>query len=925
MSFKIQGFKTIKDGYFLKYAMRILIVLIADILTLSSVYSTIYDGDIASVEPENLKTFTPDAPAPRHSLSNQREEMPPSSKKQEKVITLGTTDTEKQTEQTFTTPKLQIQSDGVKKLAPPLSSQGALRQATGQDVKPYKVTQKRQEKPSLLSSEIKVYKSPKNSPSLNSDKTQNKNPKIEESRINQPSVEKNLSEQTTVALKPFSQEKKPTTPVVRTSIQQTALNPTTTPKNTPRETIVDRILASGQPMSDPLFIPPNLSPEIKQFPDPNYIIPQTRLKDSDVSGFTTAFPLNGLTANHQTDWQWITSNEITGDRHNFETTGLYKLNSQLTQGVTVKNVYVLEHQGDYLSLATLLNKHTVSVERGSPATAIAMEMQLSFTGNCDAVAVSAPPGYNCSFTPALISDPEDLNPASGFPKRFIQVGNIGDLLSPQDQRIIQQRGFQNRLSDGRYIGLDLFFPNITAEPGNTVTTDTSIKRRETFESNPALGFYRVHQKFQMNSETAVFSRTIRGAGVRFGDDDLGLTSTAQIIGQLLPNIDFVLPGTDQPAKTDASNNLIRSANQARLPLGGITLYTGGIAFADAQIPNQPETTAYYEGVWFGLSPVTKYDLVVDSFSKPVGECNLTSVFSSQNQYLSSLGNCSVSAGGGGEGGVQDRTPIEARFNDFVIDTQNVADFYTQVYLTFFRHDLTDYAVSKLVETTSYVPHISYTGNITKNDSVWRYYSGVIPFSQTGAKAYLGTDYRYNKKGWDIFGSVIGYLNPSRDYYSELALGASKTMSISKEWNVSLFSNFNYAFDRSNKLGIFSVEDNVTSLNIGSRFDNRYGSIGAIYVVDTGLPQSVQPSLTLTGSIALGNAVRLSGYYVPVGDRSNVSTYGMTLQAGLTRGKVNTNFNLSYSKKRYDFGNDYKGRSITTDEDLFTVIFRMEGL
>lgn len=922
MNFQPSGFKIPKLYLlWLRYTLSLLIVVLGELLSIISVYSAMSSADLTAVEPESLDSFVP-----QEEMAVRKAE-PNKNQRVRSEIIPDNPNPEYSRQETFTTPKQRFTSGGLKRSIPLTVRQTPVKKTKMVDSLEV-VESRSNQKPLTPPSTIRKFSQKTTSPSQKETpkKTQVKSRKPYQVRSLTPAFPHTTLKADLTETKSIEETK--TTTGIKPSLetQETALKPTTPPQTIIQpETQTTPILASGEPMSDPVLISPPPISEIKQVPDQNYIVPRSTLQDNQVNPFTTTFPLNSLTANHQTDWQAITANYLTSQRHNFDFIGLYKLDSKLTQGIRSNNVYELEHRGEYLSLATLLTDHTVTVKRSSPVTATAMEMQLSFTGNCDAVAVSAPPGYNCSFTPALISDPQDINPASGFPKRFIQVGNVGDLLSPNDQKTIQQRGFQNRLEDGRYIGLDLFFPNIESTGGNSVSTDTSIKRTESFGNTPAIGFYQVHQKYQINSETSVFTRTIRGVGIRFGDDDLGLTSTAQIIGQLIPDVDVPLEGTDQAAKYNASNNLIRSANQARLPLDSLTLYNGGASVADAQLSDKPQNTAYYQGVWLGLSPVTEYNLTVDNFGESVGRCNLTSSNSSQSEFLKALGNCSILTQGGGEGGVQDRTPVTARVNDFLIDTQNVADFYTQVYLTFFHHDLNDFRISKLEEKTSYVPHLSYTGNITKNDNVWRYYAGIIPFSKTGTKAYVGTDYTYNKKGWNLFGSMIGYLNPSRDYYSELALGVSKTMSVSKAVNLSLFSNFNYAFDRNNQVGIFAVEDTVSSLNIGTSLNHLYGSIGAIYVVDTGLDQAAKPSLTLTGAVALGKSIRFSGYYVPVGDRSNVGTYGMTLQANLSKGQVNTALTINYAKKRYDFGDDYQGKAISTDEDLFTVILRMEGL
>jgi len=120
-------------------------------------------------------------------------------------------------------------------------------------------------------------------------------------------------------------------------------------------------------------------------------------------------------------------------------------------------------------------------------------------------------------------------------------------------------------------------------------------------------------------------------------------------------------------------------------------------------------------------------------------------------------------------------------------------------LTSLSQDVNFVRESVYLEKVSYYPHLSLTSNRTGLEDMFRYYAGAIASEEV--KAYLGADYTAKAAGgWNFRIGGLGYLNPDRDYYSQLWGNASKTIRLGKKANLVLATGLNYAIDRETKIG-----------------------------------------------------------------------------------------------------------------------------
>ena len=220
----------------------------------------------------------------------------------------------------------------------------------------------------------------------------------------------------------------------------------------------------------------------------------------------------------------------------------------------------------------------------------------------------------CTYTPGLITDRNSIDPQFLVPTRIDQTADVFEVVTPESLAVIGLPGFQTG-ANGQQIGLDLYFPNAGALPGNTQGSRTNIERRETIEDTPALTISRVRQIIKANDSEAVIARTIHGWTGILDDDNTGFNSLWQLGAYLLPDINPQLDGGVNPVNPNINKNLFLAANNARTPLNSFTVYHAGIGRSPT--PLVPPTdfrdlpTVNYNSIWVGLSPITERNFSVE--------------------------------------------------------------------------------------------------------------------------------------------------------------------------------------------------------------------------------------------------------------------------------------------------------------------------
>ena len=202
--------------------------------------------------------------------------------------------------------------------------------------------------------------------------------------------------------------------------------------------------------------------------------------------------------------------------------------------------------------------------------------------------------------------------------------------------------------------------------------------------------------------------------------------------ELLPSADTRLAGSLNPANTKINRNLFRAANNQWTPGNSWTLYHTGFGStahtsdADREAGRSPN--GHYHGVWVGLSPVTERERTSDV-------------------YLDATGPERVLANEGDEGGSNSNISFISRLNGDTFDSEELDAFYSQIYLRFLERDVDLVTSDKLVETTTYRPNVSFSGNVTNANQSVRYYVGAIAADEFNP--YVGGDLTRHTRHWQL--------------------------------------------------------------------------------------------------------------------------------------------------------------------------------
>lgn len=639
--------------------------------------------------------------------------------------------------------------------------------------------------------------------------------------------------------------------------------------------------------------------------DGEFIMPPRTAQKEKLNPFTTTFILNGTPISHLTKWELATGYDFGENRsENFNQSGVVTINSTVQESITRKNVYAVDQKGSYLQLKTIRQTRKVAIEKKEPQTITGLQIQLSLTGNC--VLPGTSPTDQCTYTPGLITDNNSIDPDFLVPTQILQTSDVGDVVTPESLAVMQLPGFQQG-ANGQQLGIDLYFPNAGARPGNTQSDQTTVERTEDIETVPSATYSRVRQVVKANYQKAVIGRTIHGITAIPNDKNTLLNSALQLGAQLLPDVIPHLEGSTSPVNSNVNKNLFLAANNTRIPENSFTIYQAGLGQADSLKPSAKKLSdipaATFNSVWFGLSPVTERS------------------YSTGYRY-EVTGPQMALASSGAEGGVNDNVNFTTASNTAgIISTGQLQNFYAQIYLSFYNQNANFVTYTQLTERTNYFPHFGFTGNITRSDDVFRYYAGVITADEL--KAYLGLDYtKTTRGGWSFSVGGIGYLNPDRDYYSQVQGSVSKKFSWGRDKQFILGSNLIYAIDRETQIGSTTVISPASSVSVSA--STRLGpvSFGVTHYFGGILPNSVRNMLLFNAGLQLGKNVVLSAYATPLSENSDRSPYGVSAQVRLGKHYNSPTLSFSWSNHEYQLGTDTVGRQLQSSNNVFSLTFRM---
>ena len=688
---------------------------------------------------------------------------------------------------------------------------------------------------------------------------------------------------------------------------------------------IDRPFIAPTPPVSPVLPPQNREPiqlpQIKPLPtaipDPRYLIAPRLLKLGQFNPALTLIAINDVALTHRSQIE-VTSGVETGDRRSTDiglnATGLFS--PQVEESVSNKRVYRLDYWSNYSQIRTLRQQREITTKVTTPETLFGTRQQISFTGDClvgmnNGNSVS-PTGEKliCTYLPGLKTDESSIDPQKLIPTRIPTTSSFGELVSPASLLAIKAPGFQGG-ANGQLIGLDLYFPRIGAQSGNSQAQDSSFERFESNTTVPMLAVGRIHQVILANGTETAIARTVRGFNYILGD-----VNTSQIVGiqaatELLPDLEPSLPDGKKGGSTTVDRNLILAANNNRTPENSFTAYYSGVGRGTTPKDEQINS-ANYHGVWIGFSPVVDRQV---RLIEPIFKI---------------LGPERISLSAGGEGGVDSNTNVTALLNQNTFDSSAITNAYVQTYITRYEREVNTLSSTTIRERTNYYPHLSATGNITTQDSVFRYYTGLIlnPNLSSGAsyKGYLGVDFTKAEGGLSYNLAAIGYLNPDTEYYSKLTGTISKQLGLGRNPanNLNLSAGVNYAIDGTKIFDAVSFRSANSYVNVGARANLGSVAVGTTYYLPTGMPNSIGNLLSTNASWKISDGLVLSGYYTPVNDNVARSPFGVSASIRLGSNIYSPTLSLGWNRNEIDLGTKSDNTRSGVAENVFSIFLRFDA-
>ncbi|MBV5260639.1 hypothetical protein FLX56_19690 [Synechococcus moorigangaii CMS01] len=662
--------------------------------------------------------------------------------------------------------------------------------------------------------------------------------------------------------------------------------------------------------------------------------------DDRVPRKLTSFVLDGGTYSHLSDWG-VSGAAISADALISDTGfNLFKkLDSTLKVGLTQDNILITDFTGLYARLGTALRSRKVETNIDVPVNLSGFRQRITITGDCGIINLE---GDECSFLPPLQFE--------GYDERLIPtrlslqedwVPLFGEV-SPETLEFIKQPGFQQGLP-GEELGIDIFVPN--AGSFEDTSRSRSASRFEETDNALALNLTQVRQVLKQNYQEAVLGRTIRGVNIISGDEDAALDTVIQLAtASWLPEADPSIEGSDRPFNPRVNDNLFKAANGVRLPGNSYTSYQVGVARAASiseELAANPDPTQAPEGrshyFWMGLSPVINRSFEVIAAGNTFKEVgSFTPIISLEAEAGQANTGSNQPGLGGLENGSIDINDVEVIGNILGNTITDLPNAYVQIALDIGLTSAIAINTTMYRELVNFVPHVSFTGNVTDYYTNRRYYVGAL-FDYTGGKSgqninpYIGADYNFdNRRGFKASTGFIGYANPDRDYYSRLWGNISKTFSDSegspgkpaqKSFTVAL--DIDYAIDQEESVD--GVDDEIFIGSQGSKFTlsgaGRLGTFiaGVTHNFGNILKNSDESYTRLQVGTQLGEKISLAGYYTPFDEGSEIDLYGVSL--GINLGSANTNAKLSlgWSQKKYVFAPD------DVLDNRYTITFSAGGI
>ncbi|PZV06896.1 MAG: hypothetical protein DCF32_08735 [Leptolyngbya sp.] len=567
---------------------------------------------------------------------------------------------------------------------------------------------------------------------------------------------------------------------------------------------------------------------------------------------------------------------------------------------TVGNVTVLRQSQRLLRSQNVLRQRQLNITRQDPVTVLGQQIQTTLLADC-----LDGSGAVCTFTPGLVTDRDRVDPDTLQPTQIDQTSNFGDVVSQASLAAIQAPGFQGG-AEGQALGLDLYFPNTTTLAGNGRATGGTAQRYEQFDTVPAIAYSEIFQTVVANANQAALARTIRGPAVVLEADQPVINLALAAIALLLPEVQPFVPNSEAPSNPNLNQGLFFAANNTRIPANSLTLYQSGVGYSAT--PSVSETGqnapwANFNAVWLGLSPVTER-------SYQTGR-RFANVSSPRTLFSA-----------GGEGGGLDAPQTLSVVNGETFASSGLSNVYSQNYFTLFAQEAD--RIDRFVQTdrVSYHPHLSVTGNVTGESSIFRYYAGTL--AGPTLQAYGGANVQGQTAGGFAYqAGLIGYINPSYDRYSNLSAGVSQQLPLGDRQNLTLSTSFNWALDQNTTLQDIEQQGQGSDVTLQARLDLGNFTLGATQVVGDLLPNSQASRTVLNAVFNLGSDLTLAGFWAPFDNATSALRYGLAADIALPMGSLSPHLVVSWQNTLYRYGADLVGNALSTRSNNVEVLLKLD--
>lgn len=645
--------------------------------------------------------------------------------------------------------------------------------------------------------------------------------------------------------------------------------------------------------------------------------------NAGLAPLTSRFLLNGVQVNMGDTW--IVNGDLLSGL-NRETV----LDGDITRVLRTKSdrrlafrnggsVYEQEQSSWVFQLRSMEHKRRITTSRLEGGELIGFNLDFSITGKC--FLPDADPDSYCTYTPGVSTIPGEYDPDTLFPTNLLISTEFGQEITEAAhlslQELVDGEEVFQRGDEDNPIGLSFDIPN--AGFAGIEGGVAKGSRNEWADRRYVPTLSKVDQRLVSGPKDAAASRTVRAFVLAEPQEYDHRAVLMQLAAWVLPEAPLSVTAAPDAPRTSVSNNLFHALDNAWTPSNSFTLFQTGRAYLvhSETAPRRAADTPFanYFGMWLGLTAVRDTSISMRQQFVPTGD-------------RISVAGPEFREGGLGtpfadliDAGVTIFDPETLELTD--VDFINIDDLFIQVGL-----DVSTQEALRRVTTTEtsryrLAPHLSFNGNITGGEHVFRYYAGAI--LTPNPNGYVGADYTLNtESGWNGYARVELYSNPDRDYFSQAELRASRTFTLSEDRAFTLglggVTAIDARKDRSEGGSRFALGEGDSHIDFVGRW--REGPLDLTlrhrWANDDGLDWA--ESTTVGVGYAASNRFFISAQVTPTSDEESYIESTLSMNWRLAETSNAPAISMQYSRAKYDLGSSSSGARLTDSEDIFQLGF-----